>query len=405
MKKAFTIIEMLVVVVVIATLMTIVFRLSSIGEDSEYHNRTIVRMQKLENCLSGYHAAFGSYPPVKLHGTRDIYQSVGSHGIQNDDRNENLWNWTRIGENNEADAWRQVRAACKSQPIDCNFPFARGYGEAIRILSDTMKEFSQSDDESLRGFWGTENAKAKFSAGFDDAGSDSDSTGRFERGGSNGKRLKDLTDWRSIQLFRFGVMSFLLPRYLVMMGGSSEFFTDGFAQWDANNKIPCNPLQGRAFNSWNEIHDLSEKVGNGSGGQDLAKLANIPSQAICARWMPNLAGICSCNHKWTLFGVRIDTGYNIFSDVYNSNIEIFAPGDDSSGSYNDQYILDSITVLDGWNNSFYYYSPSPHQRYTLWSGGPNGRTFPPWISRKTLSSQANRCVSLWTVDDIIHLSN
>ena len=80
MKKAFTIIEMLVVVVVIATLMTIVFRLSSIGEDSEYRNRTIVRMQKLENCLSGYHAAFGSYPPVKMHGARDIYLKVGEHG-------------------------------------------------------------------------------------------------------------------------------------------------------------------------------------------------------------------------------------------------------------------------------------------------------------------------------------
>ena len=63
MKKAFTIIEMLVVVVVIATLMTIVFRLSSIGEDSEYHNRTIVRMQKLENCLSGYYA-FGILEPA-----------------------------------------------------------------------------------------------------------------------------------------------------------------------------------------------------------------------------------------------------------------------------------------------------------------------------------------------------
>ena len=81
MKKAFTLVEMLVVVVVIVTLMTMTFRLSSIGDDSRRRNETLSRMNRIENCLSGYYAAFGGYPPVALHGTRNIYAKVSGHGI------------------------------------------------------------------------------------------------------------------------------------------------------------------------------------------------------------------------------------------------------------------------------------------------------------------------------------
>ena len=107
MKKGFTLVEMLIVVVVLVTLMSITFRLSSLGDDQTRRNRTISRMQRLENCLSGFYAAYGTYPPVELHGSRDYdlgvnnqtgiqldsdqeterkvelrwYQSTGSHGI------------------------------------------------------------------------------------------------------------------------------------------------------------------------------------------------------------------------------------------------------------------------------------------------------------------------------------
>ena len=71
MRRAFTLIELLVVVVVIVTRMAITFRLGSIGSESTSRARTVNRMQRLENCLSGYYAAYGSYPPVALHGSRD----------------------------------------------------------------------------------------------------------------------------------------------------------------------------------------------------------------------------------------------------------------------------------------------------------------------------------------------
>jgi prepilin-type N-terminal cleavage/methylation domain-containing protein len=82
MKKAFTLVELLIVVLVLVILMSVAFRLSSIGDSSESRQRTIVIMQKIENCLSGYYAAFGSYPPVKLHGSRNYRLRVNKYGIQ-----------------------------------------------------------------------------------------------------------------------------------------------------------------------------------------------------------------------------------------------------------------------------------------------------------------------------------
>ena len=66
MKRGFTLIEMMVVIAVLVTLMAMTFRLANIGSDTEARTMTISRMQRLENALSGFHAAFGCYPPVKL---------------------------------------------------------------------------------------------------------------------------------------------------------------------------------------------------------------------------------------------------------------------------------------------------------------------------------------------------
>ena len=82
MKRAFTLVELLIVIMVMAILMTLVFRLSSVGESAEARAKTVMRMQRLENCLSGYYAAFGSYPPVKMHGSPNIYYKVNGSGIQ-----------------------------------------------------------------------------------------------------------------------------------------------------------------------------------------------------------------------------------------------------------------------------------------------------------------------------------
>ncbi len=390
MKRGFTLIEMLVVVVVLATLMTVVFRLGSVGNDSWRRSETIARLQKIENCLSGYYAAFGSYPPVKLHGTRDINQRVTSNGIQEGSQNVN-WG-------NEASAWRQVDAACRAQPVACNFPFSPGYTDIIRALSDELAAIVNDRTEGYESIWQNKDGSineantAKFSAGFDDGGA-SGGTGIFSG-------YEQYSDWRNLQLFRFGLMSFLLPRYLVMMNGNAQFFDGDFVQWSDNNVKPSNPYTGRKYATWDEMKRLNE-----SGTKsDIAQLANIPSQAVCARWMPNLAGICAANHSFSLFGVDIsDTSRSYLSVGAASYLPIYTPGGKEGNS--DQYILDAVSIQDGWYNDFYYYSPAPYQKYTIWSAGPNKRTFPPWMSRKDLSSQANQIVSRWIKDDIIGMSN
>ncbi len=392
-RRGFTLIEMLIVVAVLVTLMTIAFRLSNIGSDAEARSKTITRLQKLENCLSGYYAAFGTYPPVPNHGTPNIYQSVDGNGIQEEQTNEGLWSWNYIGEQAESAAWRQVRAACLCQPVACEYPFPSDAGmqNAIRSLSDQLKLMLSSEDMQFDSY-----SQKLLGAGFS--------------GGTAGiipDGKKDKVDWRNLQLFRFGLMSFLLPRYLVMMGGPQEFYNGDYKQWDVNNTMPCDPMSGSKFNNWNEVKTFADNHGNIS---DYARVANIPSQAVTARWMPNLERICTVNYPKSLFGVqlqgedasRLDLGAYFERDpgagekAYRAKGVIYS----ARGNNVDQYILDCVTVQDGWYNDFYYHSQLPHQSYNLWSAGPNGRTFPPWISRDDLPSQANKCIGLWTADDI-----
>lgn len=279
MKKGFTLVEMLIVVTVLITLMTMVFRLGSLGGDSTRRNVTISRLQRVENCLSGYYAAFGSYPPVKLHGTRNIYAKANSHGIQSeDDENTDLWSWSSIGESKEIAAWNQVRAACRAQPVDACFPFPDGYSERIRIVSKALREKAESGDNRYKAYWSNPDVKAKLSAEFSDASSEN--IGRFSP-------YRDDIEWKDVQLFKFGLMSFLLPRYLVMMNGDQSFFQ--YAQWTENNTLPRNPLDDSEF-SWEKIRQNQQDTSN---AKNLASVANIPSQAITARWMPNLEGVVS----------------------------------------------------------------------------------------------------------------
>ena len=394
MKRAFTLIEMMIVVAILVTLMTITFMLGNIGQDSERRTTTIIRLQRLENCLSGYMPAFGSYPPVKLHASQDIFRAVEG-GVQDEEaRNENLFNWNKLNEPNELKAWDQVQAACRAQPVDCQFPFPdeRAANDYVRDAAEMMELYAKDG-----GQW--ENLSEDTRKMIE---------GRFDSISQNPGRLRNAesAEWSEIQLFKFGLMSYLLPRYMIMTSGPKEFYE--YAQWTENNVIPRNPLTGRP-QTWADIWEQSQDANRPDYRvRDRAQLSNIPSQAACARWMPNLEGICACNCRdnLKLFGVDIKSSdmSALSAQNYRHVAEfVHRPYKGSVGA--NQYVLDAVTVKDGWQQEFFYYSPPPYQRYTLWSGGENGRTFPPWISRGTLSKKANECVVLWTEDDIIHLSH
>lgn len=396
MKKGFTLVEMLIVVVVLVTLMTIAFRLSSTGSDQSARAATVSRMQRLENCLSGYYAAYGSYPPVALHTNRDWKMPLDDDGEQDESREDgNIWGWSVkefklssdgkwAGKEKEEDAWRQVREACKAQPLDCRFPFrknADGDDYVTAVLQASYEYHKEKGDVS-------EKQLARLQRGAD---SGTANIGRFSA-------KKGFADWKTIKLFKFGLMSYLLPRYQVMIRGNRDFFTGGFAQWDDNNPQPTNPMNGRSKMSWQKIFETVDPEGNASN-EDKAALVTIPSQAACARWLPNLEKVCCGNANCTVFGVEIiNPDENRMLSMYTKYPEIYT----ANGQ---PYCLDGITVKDGWGTEFFYYSPAPYQTYTLWSAGRNGRTFPVWVDRGELDPTANEHVSAWVEDDIIHLSN
>lgn len=424
MKKGFTLVELLIVVVVMITLMTIAFRLSSIGSDATARNKTVNRLNRLENCMSGYYAAFGCYPPVSDHGYRNVYLRTNIHGIQNPKQeNKSIWGWDaekfrkwvisgfdwKYRQNTEEEAWKQVQAACKNQPLDCAFPKTEADNEILKAYSQMYQE---NINRNPNGY--SEAARQTFSNPIDNGWTDN--PGRHTKN-------RDKVKWRDVQLFKFGVMSYLLPRYLVMMSfgegstGNAKNFADtifgtyddeddGFAQWKANNTLPHNPFTGKLFNGWGQVFEYVSAKNKTSGKEEYAAVSSIPTQAVTARWMPNLEGIVSCSRSMSFYGIDIkdptdNTGGLDPSNM--ENMEICTPDGFESNSTSQQYMLSSLTVYDGWGCSFFYYSPPPYQTYTLWSSGKNKRTFAPWIAKDKLDSNAAKCVAAWTEDDIVRM--
>ncbi len=381
MKKGFTLVELLVVVVVLITLMAITFRLNKFGTTAGARATTVEKMARLENALSGYYAAFGTYPPVKEHQRANIRLQTDAYGRQLLDKGEQEPDWA-----NEWSEKRQVRAACQAQPVGCSFPYQSDFAELVLIRSDAMKKLASTSTKMDSA------AKAIFSAGFDDGVTD-----------NIGRHSSTETDWNELHLFKFGLMSYLLPRYLVMMHMDSRFLE--YAQWKANNEMPCNPMTGEPFVSWEEMQDYVKKDTSTS----LAYINNIPSQAACARWIANFENqLTSGGSGCTLFGVtvaEVDPD-DIFDVGEGADVsEIYSPSAPGSNSTSGQYILDKVTIKDGWGNEFYYHSPAPYQGYILWSSGPDGRTFPPFVARDQLTEEGKKYAAEWTADDVISLRN
>ena len=367
MKRAFTLVELMVVVVVISILLTIVFRLVSVGESTTCRNNTIARMQRLENAISGYFAAFGSYPPVSLHASRNVYADLDENGNQ------------RSGAETGQLQQESVDKACRAQPVAVRYPFHNSsqVREYIDTVSRIVVERVNSGDDQWRAY---KAYSYQLSGGF---------TALRDPNQVSGWNTKKT--WGEVKIFQFGLMSFLLPRYMFMANGLDAEDLENCAQWNANNRLSSHPNAGYSFGSWKDQLD------------DARLVRRIPSQAVCARWMPNFEKMVSGNpitSPMRFFGVDISDGTIV--------VEPDNPGELAKNVYVDQNrtILDSMTVKDGWGNEFYYYSPAPFQSYRLWSAGSNGATFPPWVPLSSLKSDSDkRTAANWMSDDIMYLSN
>ena len=395
-EAGFTLVELLVVTVVLAVLMTMLFKLSGIGTLSQETDITVTRMHHLENAISGYYAVFGTYPPVKWHGQTNPFVQTDEYGKQDPDGGENsaIWGWvdktgTYVTDvDRESEAWSQVEPACRAQPVAAEFPFPKGE------MAEVVEEISAYYQKLYRNKQARSPLEKIYKQGFDDGVTEN--IQRFDP-------YWDKTGWADIQLFRFGLMSYLLPRYLTMMKGTEDFFTR-FRQWTGNNVLPRDPLTGNSFGGWASLKQNYLDNSSDSDGDTMAHVANIPSQAACARWVAALENTVSGYYKHTQFGVEIVTDDTVISAEEGCE-SLYVPGGYEKGKLEEAYLLDTLTVRDGWKHDFYYYSPPPYQSYTLWSAGKNGRTFPPWISRENLDQDANRCVGYWINDDIVNLSH
>ena len=379
-KSGFTLIELLIVTVVIVTLMGLVFRLAGSGGESWARAETISRLQKLSNALSGYYAAFGSYPPVPLQGrSRDINTRVDNsgsmgYGIQYAADEHNDIKGSKWDGNTEAakTARRQIEAACRAQPVAAICPYRPDGGEDIAI--QTLCRVLQLP---------------KIYKAID------------VYGGFN----RDSPMWADNQVFMFGLMSFLLPRYQFMLDGMDEIYGENpDGPWYSNNRIPI-LMNGNRKQTWNV---LRTSLGKSDGSEPReeedepdsvriykAMLDNLSSQAVCARWMPNLAGIVIttpvASHT-TFFGVDTNDPH----DYNNSASKWCIIGPQGAGG-EPIYAQMKKTVADGWGEEFYYYSPPPYQSYQLWSSGPNKCTYPPWMEK--VSGQETT-INKWIADDI-----
>ena len=396
MKKAFTLVELLVVVVVIAILMAVTFRILGVGEEETSRSDTVKRMHALETCISGYFAAFGSYPPVRLHGSRNIFYKVNQQGVQvvDEEPEYSVFNWIK------------VHAACRSQPVAMNYPFKEKDWQVIRKTSEIVQKMYNKKNGGLAEVAGT---------GFDALQTPAQLLSKSEEDA-----------WTHCNLFRFGLMSFLLPRFMIMMQGSDTSIYDKFIQWGENNNVPCKFEDGVPYEKW---EDIAKQVKPPSATSDdindeLWKVALLPSQIITARWIACLEKVCQVQTpnitEFKVWGVNIiadDSKSDLTQSGLTTQINcpwryppIFSSGDlqSENNGWTQAYALDGISCRDGWGEDFYYYSPSPHQSYRLWSAGKNMKTFPPWITEKEIdelnSSWATQARA-WKSDDLVHMSN
>ena len=427
-QRGFTLIELLIVTVVIVALMGIMFRLTGLVGSTSERQRTIERMQRLENCLSGYYAAFGQYPPVPLQGSSyNIFRKVcESHHIQCKGEEENP--------NTQHKFWLMVEAACRAQPVAAIFPPAGKLPSGSDASnwnemddSDTLlQNYADAARTFLSGMQWDDNAKRKLNAW-------GGSSINYQQLATNQKKyFEGTSNFTEFQMFRFGLMSFLLPRYLFMLecakpGGPFYETIDKCKQWTAYNVLPAHIDTGVSFESWGDPGNtktiFTELLGQ-TGRNPYSSAAKrwevdlVPSQAACARWLPNLEGIVSGPY-FKFFGVEIggksNSGFNFnFNDERDIPYPFsFGEHDESSCGSSSVYTLNTLTVQDGWYYDFYYYSPPPYQSYILWSSGANAKTFPPWIdmnefkskygNKKVQGKYMDKLAREWAQDDIIFM--
>ena len=190
-----------------------------------------------------------------------------------------------------------------------------------------------------------------------------------------------------VKRFQYCLLSFLLPRIQTMGGSHLAEMKDG------EDDTP--DLAIFAQDQWTKYN--SAKKGNKQSFMD----QNSQEVALCSRWLPHLEGM--------IYGGIMTLGVKLQDSRFDF-VSLSRPYESGSGNI---VRLARNTIFDGWTKDpeaesqreLYYYSEPPYQSYRLWSAGPDGKTFPPWIPLETLSSKDRKTVSGWIEDDIVRFDS
>jgi prepilin-type N-terminal cleavage/methylation domain-containing protein len=323
-NKGFTLIELMIVVAIISILMGATFKLINVAADAKARSVTTKRLECLQFALSGYYAAYGAYPAVQP------YQNPNLQLIERDDDTAEPLNSGSAG---------AATACARAQPMAYEYPTPLFLDERINEPPYTTKLQSLLKDEKAISVNDTIDSLAQ-----------------------------EGTSWADNKGFKFGLISFLLPRVTVVglpgpQGPKAEVFVKG--QWKANNPM-------------SRTNDVPAVPGLLQGQQDREATA-------AKQWLPYLENMLSSFRK-EIYGIKIAGG----------GLGLVKRGkymQPDKNSENSVYLAHS-TVTDGWGREFFYYSAPPHQSYRIWSAGKDGCTFPPWES---LTTEAKT----WIKDDIV----
>lgn len=333
--QAFTMVEMMIVLSIIAILMAATFRLMRAASQEKKIAETRAKITRIQNALSGYYAQYGQYPPVPF------YTDQSPENVS-----ENLDSGDVIGVND----WEARADACaRSQPLAYEYPTPSG-----------MKTFIPRQFE----LWGY---KAPNDVWPIDDVIDNIPVGK--------------SDWKDVKLFKFGLLSFLIPRletaYYVQGQPQNKVFTK--EQW-----LDQNPGTKLPLNSTLSISDFERQVASQRAAENEA----------CAKWLPHLEGLVCGGH--TVLGINLA----------GSGTKGWLKARRMGAPISHLVAVLTATIVDGWDRELYYWSQPPYLSYRIWSAGPDGKTYPPWIDsgdQTTDYGKADRRKKIagWTKDDIV----
>jgi len=338
-RQAFTLVEMMIVVAIIAILVGGVFRLLSVAGEKNKEAVTITHLERLQNALSGYYAKYGSYPPVQQYEYPDPEKRRNA-----DDRSS-------IDDVTFSDA--SANRAAHSQSIAYEFPPIKNMDDYIDLINQNKVR----------------------SAGI----------------ALGGSRVTE-SSWYNQPLFKFGLLSYLLPRAHIAWGNETD---------ERYEKLFASPQWSQENFSSSSGQSVEERVRKMFEGQKVIEERTV------AQWLPNFEKCIL--HGTTVMGINLAGPWDALGesketqaaiDEENERRNWFPHYKDVNGT---PFAVERMTMVDGWNRELYYYSAPPYQSYRVWSAGRDGRTFPPWIPLDAKNDYKK--AAEWIEDDIVRFDH